>query len=89
MARHNHFLIRNDLPDMVTLNIEPEGALVSLRPGEEVSVTDVFTDSPVTVKLTRTSKGDPVLSIWPGDGDVRVEKGGVDVFRLLQDRVGA
>jgi len=83
MARHNRFVIRNDLSNPVTLNIEPEGAFVSLGKGEEVSVTDDFTDTPVTIKLC-DSAGGPIISIWPGDGNVRVEKDGVDVLDLIQ-----
>jgi len=68
----------------LTLNIEPEGCFFPLGKGEEVAVTDAFTSIPVTVKLTRSDKGDLIISIWPGDGDVRVEKDGVDVFDLIQ-----
>ena len=88
MGHHNHFVIRNDLPKSLTVNIEPEGAFFPLGKGEEVSVIEVFTTAPVTVKLTNSDKGDPILSIWPGDGEVRVEKDGVDVLELLQQRVG-
>jgi hypothetical protein len=84
MAHHNHFIIRNDLSTSLTLNIEPEGAFFPLGKGEEVTVTDVFTTAPVTVKLTNSDKGDPIVSIWPGDGEVRVEKDGADVFDLIQ-----
>jgi hypothetical protein len=84
MAHHNRFIIRNDLPGLLTLNIEPEGAFFPLGRGEEVSVRDAFTTAPVTVKLTASAKGEPILSIWPGDGEVRVEKDGVDVFDLIQ-----
>jgi hypothetical protein len=87
MAHHNHFIIRNDLSKSLTLNIEPEGAFFPLGPGEEVSVTEEFTAAPVTVKLTNSATGDPIVSIWPGDGDVRIEKGGVDLFDLIQERV--
>ncbi len=88
MAHHNHFVVRNDLSKPLTLNIEPEGAFFPLGEGEEVSITDVFTMAPVTVKLTSSDSGEPILSIWPGDGEVRVEKGGVDVLDLLQKGVG-
>jgi hypothetical protein len=84
MAHHNRFVIRNELSRPLTLNIEPEGAFFPLGKGEDVSVFDVFTTVPVTVKLTNSDRGDPILSIWPGDGEVRVEKDGVDVFDLLQ-----
>ena len=88
MARHNQFVVRNDLSKSLTLNIEPEGAFFRLGKGEEVSIMDVFTTAPVTVKLTSSDQGDPILSIWPGDGEVRVEKDGVDVLELLQQGVG-
>ncbi|MCI0459626.1 MAG: hypothetical protein L0Z62_21970 [Gemmataceae bacterium] len=88
MPHRNHFVIRNDLSKSLTLNIEPEGAFFPLGKGEEVSVTDVFTTAPVTVKLTNSDKGDPIISLWPGDGEVRVEKNGVDVFDLIQKDVG-
>jgi hypothetical protein len=52
-----------------------------------VSVLDVFTAAPVTVKLTTSNGGHPILSIWPGDGEVRVEKDGIDVLDLVQKGV--
>ena len=48
MANVSRFVIRNDLPKPVVLNIEPEGAFFSLAQGQEVSVTDEFTAAPVT-----------------------------------------
>lgn len=84
MAHQNRFIIRNDSPGSLTLNIEPEGAFFSLGRGEEASITDEFTTAPVTVRLTASAKGEPILSLWPGDGEVRVEKDGVDVFDLIQ-----
>ena len=88
MARHNQFTIRNDWSVAVTLNIEPEGAFFPLGKGEEVSVVDVFTTVPVTVRLTPSDRGDPILSIWPGDGEVRVQKDGVDLLDLIPKGVG-
>jgi hypothetical protein len=88
MTHHNHFVIRNDSPKSLTLNIEPEGVFFPLGRGEEVSITDTFRELPVTVKLTSSDKGDPIISLWPGDGEVRVEKGGVDVFDLIQKGAG-
>jgi hypothetical protein len=84
MLHHNRFVIRNDRSSPLTLNIEPEGAYFSLGNGQEVSVIDEFTKVPVTVKLTSSEVGDPILSIWPGDGEVKIEKDGVDVLDLLQ-----
>ena len=77
MAHHNHFVIRNDFSTSLILNIEPEGAFFPLGKGEEVSVSEVFTTVPVTVKLTTSAKGDLIASIWPGDGEVSVKKNGV------------
>ncbi len=88
MTQRNRFVVRNDLTRPLTLNIEPEGAFFRLGKGEEASVVDVFTTIPVTIKLTDSDKGEPILSIWPGDGEVRVEKDGVDVLELLQQGVG-
>lgn len=84
MSRRNQFVICNDSFPLLILNIEPEGAFYPLAKGEEVSVIDVYTANPVTVKLTNSPKGEPIVSIWPGDGDVRVEKEGVNLFDLLQ-----
>jgi hypothetical protein len=89
MAHQNQFIIRNDLSKSLILNIEPEGAFFPLEKGEEVSVLEVFTSAPVTIKLTNSERGDPILSIWPGDGEVRVEKNGVDVLDLLQKEIHA
>ncbi len=84
MPNRSLFLIHNDLAERAILNIEPEGARVPLASGEEVSVIDEFARQPVTVKLGRSKDGDVSISIWPGDGEVRVEKGGVDVLDLVQ-----
>jgi hypothetical protein len=86
MAHRNQFLIKNGMPSSLTLNIEPEGAFFALSKGEEVVVTDVFESSPVTIKFSESNEG-PIVSVWPGDGDVVVEKGGVDVLDLVQNAV--
>lgn len=88
MTRHNHFVICNDLSKSLTLNIEPEGLFFPLAKGEEVSVHDKYTTAPVTLKVTTSEQGEPIVSIWPGDGEVCVEKDGIDVFDLIQQRVG-
>jgi hypothetical protein len=80
MASQSRFVIRNDLPRAVILSIEPEGVFFPLGEEEEVSVVDVFTTHPVTLRLGRSDQGDPIASIWPGDGEVRVEKEGVDIL---------
>lgn len=82
MAHQSRFVIRNDRSKPVILNIEPEGMFFPLDSGQEVSVTDVFTQAPVTLKLSSEDDGGLILSIWPGDGEVRVEKDGVNVLDL-------
>ena len=84
MAQRSQFIICNDSFPMLMLNIEPEGAFFPLSKGDEVTVTDVYATIPATVRLTASDKGDPIVSVWPGDGEVRVEKNGVDVFNLIQ-----
>jgi hypothetical protein len=87
MAHHNQFVIHNDSSLPLVLNIEPEGTFFSLGRGEEVSVVDQFTTVPLTLKLSNSEGGDAILSVWPGDGAVRVEKDGVDVLDLVQSAV--
>ncbi len=87
MSHRNHFVIRNNFSTSLILNIKPEGVFFPLGKGEEVSVSEVFTTVPVTVKLSASDKGDLIVSLWPGDGEVRVEKDGVDVFDLIQKGV--
>lgn len=83
MRNPNRFVIRNDLAERLTLNIEPEGELFPLASGDEVSVIDVFASQPVTLKLSKSEEGGLVVSIWPGDGEVRVERDGVDVLDMV------
>jgi hypothetical protein len=84
MPNENRFVVANDSKSSAELFIEPYGASFALGPGEEVTVTDVFTNHPVTVKLGLSAQGDRVVSLWPGDGEMKVEKGGIDVLDLLQ-----
>ena len=44
---------------------------------------DEFVSHPVTVICNKSEDGHLIISIWPGDGRMRVEKEGVDVFDLL------
>jgi hypothetical protein len=87
MTQPGRFLMRNGLSRPLTLNIEPEGAFFPLGDGDEVSVLDLFTAAPVTLILSHSEKGDPIVSIWPGDGAVRVEKEGIDVRELIQEGI--
>jgi hypothetical protein len=90
MNNANHFVIENNAKKPFDLYVEPEGALFSLHPGEKVTVRDRFTISPVNVIVSTSETGATEVSIWPGDGEVRVEKDGVDVLDLIQKQgVGA
>lgn len=84
MVHRNHFLIRNDSPTTLTLNIEPEGEFFLLQKGEAVCVFDEFEITPVSLNWSTSDQGTPIVSLWPGDGEIRVEKDGIDVFDLLQ-----
>ncbi len=86
MDNHSRFVIQNDLSAPVIVNIEPECVQVSLSPGEKVTVRDAFDQEPVTLKI-ESDQGDTIVSVWPGDGEVRVEKDGVDVFDLIEKGV--
>ncbi len=44
---------------------------------------DAFDKEPVTLKV-ESDNGDTIISIWPGDGKVMVQKNGVDVFDLIE-----
>jgi hypothetical protein len=83
MTKHSRFVIQNDLSGPVILNVEPECVHFSLAAGEKVTVQDTFEKEPVTLKVESES-GDTIISVWPGDGDVWVEKDGVDIFDLIE-----
>jgi hypothetical protein len=82
VLNRSRFVIRNDGRPM-NLNIEPEGVFFQLDEGHEVSVTDVFSIEPATLIISCDKGGDPVVSIWPGDGKGKVEKNGFDVLDLI------
>jgi hypothetical protein len=86
MSNVNHFVIENNATKPLDLYIEPEGALFPLAQGEKVTVREHFTKSPVNVVVSTSEAGNTEVSIWPGDGEVRVEKDGVDVLDLIQDK---
>jgi hypothetical protein len=72
------------LPNRVIVNVEPECVQVHLASGEKVTVQNAFENEPVTLKVD-SDNGQTIISVWPGDGDVRIEKDGVDVFDLVQE----
>lgn len=83
MSHQNRYAIQNDLAGPLILNIEPECVQVSLAAGERVIVEDRFEAEPATLKV-ESDGGETIISLWPGDGAVRVEKDGVDVFDLVE-----
>jgi hypothetical protein len=83
MNNHSRFVIQNDLSGPAIVNIEPECVEISLYPGEKVTVHDAFDREPVTLKV-ESDNGETIISVWPGDGQVKVEKDGVDVFDLIE-----
>jgi hypothetical protein len=86
MSQRSQFVIANGGTKPLALNIEPEAVVFTLPKGEEVRVTDVFDSAPVTIKVSSSDRAEPVISIWPGDGEVTVEKDGVDVLDRVQSR---
>lgn len=84
MRHESHFIVENSLDRPLVLNIEPEGAFFSLASGDEVAIFDDFDATPVTIRLESTEAGEQIVSIWPGDGNVRVEKDGINVLEILQ-----
>ncbi|HEX5442289.1 MAG TPA: hypothetical protein VFW87_00610 [Pirellulales bacterium] len=87
MKAQNQFVIQNDTPGPVILNIEPECFHYPLASGDKVTVREIFSREPLTLKV-ESSGGETIISMWPGDGDVRVEKHGINVLELMVKEVG-
>jgi hypothetical protein len=85
MTNYSRSAIQNDRPERVIVNVEPECVQVRLASGEKLTVHDAFEKEPVTLKVD-SENGHTIISVWPGDGEVRVEKDGLDVFDLVQER---
>ena len=83
MTNRSRFVIQNELSGPLVVNVEPESVHFPLASGDRVTVQDTFEKEPVTLKI-ECDKGDTIISVWPGDGEVRVEKDGVDVFALVE-----
>ncbi len=80
MANAIHFSIENDSEGRFSVFVEPESVVVELAQGEKVVVYDEYVNAPVTLRIGNDPTGATVLSVWPGDGNTRVEKNGVDVL---------
>lgn len=83
MSNKNRFVIHNDAATPLIVNIEPECVRLSLPVGERVTVCETFQAEPLTLKV-ESEDGTTIISIWPGDGDVDVEKDGANAFDLIQ-----
>ncbi len=83
MAAQTSITIRNSLSNPVLVYIEPEGAEYSLGVGEDISVLSVCSTSPAVIELSESENGTSFISIWPGDGDLKVEKDGINLFDLM------
>lgn len=81
--KHSQFLIENDRSVPVAVAIEPEGMLMNLAPDESLVVKDEYETDPVTIRVSDDGEGGIVICIWPGDGDTKVEKNGVNVLELM------
>ena len=80
MSQSNRFVIHNNSAGLLFIAVEPEGAVVPLSKGEEVHVSEQFDEHPVTLNVSMSEEGRPVVAVWPGDGHLRVEKNGIDVL---------
>jgi hypothetical protein len=81
--KYSQFLIENDCSVPIAVAIEPEGMIMNLPPKASIVVKDEYDISPVTVRLSDDGKGGTVVCIWPGDGDTKVEKDGVNVLEFM------
>jgi hypothetical protein len=89
MTRLNQFVISNDHVTPLILIVEPEATELALAKDEHVVVKDAFKKEPVTIQFSKSQTGEPIVSIWPGDGELTVEKDGVDVLELVQNTVNS
>lgn len=87
MTNRSRFVIQNDTPSALTVNIEPECVQVPLTLGETLTVQDTFENDPVTLKV-ESNNGETIISVWPGDGEVRIEKDGVDICEIVEKGAG-
>lgn len=82
MRTESRFFIENDdCGKPLIINVEPECHHVGLANGERVTVHDSFACAPVSLHV-EIDHGDVIISVWPGDGDVRVEKDGINLLEL-------
>ena len=83
MPNESRLVLKNKMRTSLVLNIEPEALEFELACGDEVTVCDAFETAPATLEIAELEDGRPVISIWPGDGTVRVMKNGVELLDLV------
>lgn len=81
MATTTQFMIDNDSDDDFAVHIEPECFVVRMKQGDCLTVRESYSKSPVTVRVGKDQTGQTVVSLWPGDGEIVVEKDGVNVMK--------
>ncbi len=89
MTSQNRFVVENEQAKPLIVVAEPEACELRLAKDEQIVITDNYTESPVTIRVTTADSGEPMLSIWPGDGDVKIEKDGVDILEIAQSTPNA
>ena len=82
--KHRSFRIQNGSPHRLAIHLEPEAVACALAPSDEVVVHETYRDEPLTMRISAPHASEIVLTIWPGDGNVRVEKGGRDILDVPQ-----
>jgi|688.fasta_scaffold1203069_1 hypothetical protein len=82
MSNASQFLIDNDTGHDFAVHIEPECFVVQLKQGDCLTVRETYSVAPVTLRIGKDERDRTVISIWPGDGDVVVERNGVSVMDL-------
>lgn len=83
MPTENRLFLKNKMRGSLVLNIEPEAYEFELACGDEVTVCDLFETIPATLEVAELENGKMVISIWPGDGKVRVMKNGIELLDLV------
>jgi len=82
MKKYTHCVIENDENLDLHIIVEPEAHYVPLKEYEKVIVYGDQPASPITIRVSNDHSGKVFLALWPGDGDMIVEKDGKNIFDL-------
>lgn len=83
MPNVNRFLIDTMTAEVLEVFVEPECVALHIANGECITVHEKYTTEPVTVRVNKDVNGKLLISLWPGDGDIVVEKNGINVMEGL------